>query len=453
MSDLKTELTALLNGFGIDRDLRTLDYVLAAHLINALDAFVESPEGREALDPSDLSNHDDGCRAWKTWDRGDCDCVLQPKECDPRECDPECPGPEESATPFADAFKEHVEAGRDKWIEWLLGPLFYGPHKVQPRSILSFMDEGEAAYRPIATFDEELDANVEAVEETVRTIKDAPSGGTITREEARAAIRRVDADKQQEEHDMAISDEKRKQMHSDLNELIDKYLCSAAALLAKEDIAVKRAGDEEEHDDECEPMDADEMKVIAREYRQCRAFGGETSGEEHAAWYAGAAVYEVGAALLAHLECMANPDAAEQTTFNAASNAVDGMYVECGSCGGLTPSADPGDDLCPGCGMVVCQSCVDVFEHVEDGAHGSGDPAGAVCELRTRIEELESVVAEDVAREPVIKSERLHADARAKQWNEDRAALKAMVECWGEGTIAALVPGLARELEHEVGGE
>ena len=66
----------------------------------------------------------------------------------------------------------------------------------------------------------------------------------------------------------------------------------------------------------------------------------------------------------------------------------------CQSCGAHCHGDD--DHRCLGCWLVVCQSCVDVFGHVEGGAHGQGDPRAAVESLRkersqllARVKELE----------------------------------------------------------------
>lgn len=68
--------------------------------------------------------------------------------------------------------------------------------------------------------------------------------------------------------------------------------------------------------------------------------------------------------------------------------------IDCQSCGATIETIEGVDDhKCRGCGIYVCQSCVDVFEHVNEGntrgAHGTGDPAEAVKALRTRIADLE----------------------------------------------------------------
>jgi len=69
----------------------------------------------------------------------------------------------------------------------------------------------------------------------------------------------------------------------------------------------------------------------------------------------------------------------------------------CESCGASIPSYSCEDELdciqnntCKGCGMLVCQSCVDVFDHQGEGLHGIGDPAEAVRELRKQVENLET---------------------------------------------------------------
>lgn len=55
----------------------------------------------------------------------------------------------------------------------------------------------------------------------------------------------------------------------------------------------------------------------------------------------------------------------------------------CDSCGADNLSAR--DHLCRGCGMIVCQPCVDVFDHFGGGLHGKGDPMEAVALLRTQL--------------------------------------------------------------------
>ena len=61
--------------------------------------------------------------------------------------------------------------------------------------------------------------------------------------------------------------------------------------------------------------------------------------------------------------------------------------VECQSCGcDCSEGAD--ESLCHGCGLFVCQSCTDVFGHLEDGMHGKGDPSEEVKTLRAEIAAL-----------------------------------------------------------------
>ena len=47
------------------------------------------------------------------------------------------------------------------------------------------------------------------------------------------------------------------------------------------------------------------------------------------------------------------------------------------------------DATCRGCGMVICQECCDVFDHIESGLHGRGDPREAVAVLRKQLNAIE----------------------------------------------------------------
>ena len=62
----------------------------------------------------------------------------------------------------------------------------------------------------------------------------------------------------------------------------------------------------------------------------------------------------------------------------------------CESCGchveGLA-----GDATCRGCGLLVCQSCCDVWEHIGNGLHGMGNPADEVKRLRKDIAAREAL--------------------------------------------------------------
>lgn len=74
--------------------------------------------------------------------------------------------------------------------------------------------------------------------------------------------------------------------------------------------------------------------------------------------------------------------------------AIDDGTELCDSCG--EDNLTVRDHLCRGCGLIVCQPCVDVFDHSGEGLHGKGDPRDAVTSLRSelttqadRIRELE----------------------------------------------------------------
>ena len=53
----------------------------------------------------------------------------------------------------------------------------------------------------------------------------------------------------------------------------------------------------------------------------------------------------------------------------------------CESCGANIRGLSD-DYRCRGCGLIVCVSCVDVFQHFGQELHGAGDPAEAVKQLR-----------------------------------------------------------------------
>lgn len=74
--------------------------------------------------------------------------------------------------------------------------------------------------------------------------------------------------------------------------------------------------------------------------------------------------------------------------------------VPCESCG-VDIRGTHSDNWCYGCQQVVCAECVTVFCHIEDGLHGSGDPAEALADLTEKLagveaerDELRGVVAE-----------------------------------------------------------
>ena len=65
------------------------------------------------------------------------------------------------------------------------------------------------------------------------------------------------------------------------------------------------------------------------------------------------------------------------------------IEVDCESCGAAFWTITADDALCRGCGLTVCDECTIMFEHIENEAHGTGDPATAVTALRARVRELE----------------------------------------------------------------
>jgi hypothetical protein len=56
--------------------------------------------------------------------------------------------------------------------------------------------------------------------------------------------------------------------------------------------------------------------------------------------------------------------------------------LDCGSCGGSIVPNDPDGFTCRGCGLIVCETCSTVFDHLGNGAHASGDPREAVDAMR-----------------------------------------------------------------------
>lgn len=53
------------------------------------------------------------------------------------------------------------------------------------------------------------------------------------------------------------------------------------------------------------------------------------------------------------------------------------------------------DSTCRGCGMVVCEQCVDVFRHFENEEHGSGDPLGFINDMREKLSGMRELLADD----------------------------------------------------------
>lgn len=66
------------------------------------------------------------------------------------------------------------------------------------------------------------------------------------------------------------------------------------------------------------------------------------------------------------------------------------VQVACESCGGSDTYAVKSDGKCRGCGMLLCQSCADVFDHWGGGLHGKGDPHATARALRASLAALEA---------------------------------------------------------------
>lgn len=61
--------------------------------------------------------------------------------------------------------------------------------------------------------------------------------------------------------------------------------------------------------------------------------------------------------------------------------------IKCDSCGDdLRSSEYPKGHRCRGCGLNVCQSCVDVFGHFRKEGHGTGNPAHEVRKMRAALD-------------------------------------------------------------------
>lgn len=83
--------------------------------------------------------------------------------------------------------------------------------------------------------------------------------------------------------------------------------------------------------------------------------------------------------------------------------------TKCDSCG-CDVRGTKDDATCRGCGIVVCQSCTDVFEHVGNGLHGSGNPVEEVERLRTSNRAL--MIALAFARSVILSREKMVAHLR-----------------------------------------
>jgi hypothetical protein len=64
----------------------------------------------------------------------------------------------------------------------------------------------------------------------------------------------------------------------------------------------------------------------------------------------------------------------------------------CESCDGAILPNDPDGNTCRGCGLTVCLTCVEVFDHLDNGLHAKGDPKVYVEDLRTRLAAAEDAL-------------------------------------------------------------
>lgn len=74
-----------------------------------------------------------------------------------------------------------------------------------------------------------------------------------------------------------------------------------------------------------------------------------------------------------------------QHAIDAAVADASGVEIVCDSCGGTDRYPEKGDGRCRGCGMMLCQSCCDTFDHWGDGLHGKGNPGEEAKGLRAAV--------------------------------------------------------------------
>jgi hypothetical protein len=97
----------------------------------------------------------------------------------------------------------------------------------------------------------------------------------------------------------------------------------------------------------------------------------------------------------------AEPDEEHLVLIGELCDALEAI-IHCESCGGEIDLGhrEASDWRCT-CGMTVCMSCTDVFEHEGEGLHGKGDPAQVVRNLEQECERYKATVQRmvSVARE------------------------------------------------------
>ncbi len=119
--------------------------------------------------------------------------------------------------------------------------------------------------------------------------------------------------------------------------------------------------------------------------------------------------------------------------------------LKCGSCGGTFLHDAPISDFkCPGCGLVLCQSCADAG-HGENGDHAGLDPAKVNRDLRARAERAEKA-REDVVEEcaKVLDAEVLRLKAQVSAGETERMTEALWTRALSIEKLAIAVRALAK---------
>ena len=96
----------------------------------------------------------------------------------------------------------------------------------------------------------------------------------------------------------------------------------------------------------------------------------------------------------------------------------------CDSCGSGVAEYEREAAFCRGCGMVICQSCCDVFNHEGDSLHGKGDPREAVVALRQQNDEYREALKFYASADYTTDHDQLSSEADEDGGQRARESLK-----------------------------
>lgn len=89
------------------------------------------------------------------------------------------------------------------------------------------------------------------------------------------------------------------------------------------------------------------------------------------------------------------------------------VLVSCESCGGAFWEQSMEFARCLGCGLILCQSCVDAWSHIEKQEHGRGSPSDGMRRMERVAREAVRLCAE-TAKEV---SRRFESSAARVEWD------------------------------------